>query len=107
MSNLNRIQMDLGLLAVAEMTVAIDGPTVVPPNRTCHYAAQVEGGRGPATYQWQKDWPTIGTDATVYVQTGTDSFNLTLTVTDADAFVAGDSKYIQVDPFALLPSQCY
>lgn len=115
MSNFGRIEMDLESLVVAELRARIvgpnmtSGPITVPTNATCMWSADVDGGMPPFSYQWQKDWPTVGTGAQLYLDTGSSStsFNLTLTVTDGDAGTNGDMSFVTVSPSAPMHTNCY
>jgi hypothetical protein len=55
MSNINRIEMDLGGLTVCDPgtpTVSIAGPDTVPSGAICYWSAVTQNGIPPYGYQW-------------------------------------------------------
>lgn len=100
MSDLNQIEKDLGPLIVLNVRASIMGPGEVPPNTTCTWQASVVGGREPYFYTWRIGFNVVGTGSQVFLDTGTQDFQLILEVVDADQGYSYDQKSIDVDPGA-------
>jgi hypothetical protein len=65
-------------------TVDILGPTVVRPNESCQWSAEVSGGVPPFTYRWLVSYTELGYDQFFsYTNTGSD-FVLQVIVKGAD-----------------------
>ena len=96
-SNLHQIEQDLGPLLVSTLRVEIDGPSVVRPNTTCMWSAHFEGAVGYPSFQWQKEFQTVGTSEELFLNTGTDGFNLTVSVIDSWGQSAQDMVTVTID----------
>lgn len=64
------------------LSVSISGPRSVRPAVYCAWSASVSGGHPPYRYAWYRGY-LVGTESWVELYTDTNSFYLTLEVTDA------------------------
>ena len=64
------------------ITAWINGADATKKNIWCTWGATASGGATPYTYRWTINGATVGTDNLLERNTGTQSFVLTLTVTD-------------------------
>jgi len=80
-----------------ELTVSINGPSEVPPDRECTWTAQVAGGNGGYTYQWSGMLSGTSSWVTGYGSNGT---SLILHVTSSDGQEVGNSIYVTTSPDA-------
>jgi hypothetical protein len=71
------------------------------------WQADVNGGRSPYDYTWRQSFDVLGTSAQLFLNTGTEDFELMLEVEDADQGHAYDWKSVRVDPSAPLGIYCY
>jgi len=65
------------------ITASISGPRSVKPNVYCTWFASASGGHPPYTYTWYKNSGYAGTGSEIQLHTGTSSFYLKVTATDA------------------------
>ena len=66
------------------LSVSISGPTRVQPDVYCNWSSAVSGGSPPYNYSWTQGGTIVGNGASVSLYTGSASFSLGLTVTDAN-----------------------
>ena len=107
MSDLNQIEKDLGPLIVLNLRADIFGPTEVPPDMTCKWEADVVGGREPYSHTWRIAFNVVGTGSEVFLDTGSEDFQLRFEVTDAEQSYASDVINVDVDPGADPGLFCY
>lgn len=77
--------------------VTISGPSTAEPSGYCNFQASVQGGGSPYHYVWRKGQEVVGGDSPqVLVPVGSESFTLTVTLTDAFAQQSIDNRYVWV-----------
>ncbi|MGH7927728.1 MAG: hypothetical protein ACREQV_08025 [Candidatus Binatia bacterium] len=101
MSDLGRIEMDLGPLTVIQtgtVSAEIMGPGSVPPNAFCEWSVDVEPGDPPYQYEWRRDGSVVSTSTSYSTNnTGGADFQLTIEVTDDRDDTAFDARAITID----------
>jgi len=81
-------------------SVTVTGPTSVQPGATCSWFANASGGTPPYNYAWNP----VGNNSSELTYTNHEpnggSFNVTVTVSDANALVASGTRVVSVSSTA-------